>query len=118
MDKEEFLKILNDNITDFNKKVKFIFISPSSRIECYLTSIGYTANVAYLSNYILPILDEANKHLIRGMIDNLINFSGRIISFLIYLNKSRDIQKGFHFISNKITVNETDNFIEIILNEE
>ena len=118
MDKEEFLKILNDNIKDFNKKVKFIFISHSSRIECHLTSIGNTENVAYISNYTSPRLDEANRHLIHDLIDKLINFSGRTISFFIFLNKSRNIQKGFHFISNKITVNETDNFIEIILNEE
>lgn len=118
MKKEEFLKILEDNVKDYNKKVKFIFTSSYTNIElkCVLTSIAlYTKDTLFISNYIPPKLDQKEKQTCLRMIDKLQEYNTNNIAFLIYPSSER-VQR-ITFMDYKITVNETDDFIEILLNE-
>lgn len=117
MRKEEFLKTINDNIKDFNKKVKFIFTSPYSKIECYLTSAKLYKNIICLSNYCPPKLDENDKHLACGMMHLITQFTGEYVSFVVYFNEIRNKNHCTYFLDYKMTVNETDNFIELIIQE-
>ena len=118
MKKEDFLKIINDNVKDYNKKVKFIFISPYANFECHITSIGVKDkedNMSYLSNYYPPELDKKDKHLLYAMINKLNELSGSFVSFMIYSRERRN--NNFTIYNYKMTVNETDNFIELIIQE-
>ena len=111
MKKKEFLKILEDNIKDYNKKVKFIFTSSYCNIECILTSIGIASKTLLISNY----ADEKDGHLCCHMVNKLQNSTRSNIEFLIY--PTREKMRKIIFIDYKITVNETDNFIELIIQE-
>ena len=117
MRKEEFLKTINDNVKDFNKKVKFIFTSSYSKIECYLTSTLLYKNTILLSNYYPPKLNENDKHLAYGMMHSIDQFTGEYVSFIVYFNEIRNKNHYTYFLDDKMTVNETDDFIELIIQE-